>query len=246
MEIKCLGQGHNAMIWTGLEPVILRSQVYCLNHLTTTPSQKIPVISNSLLSYDSFFVCFLFTFPGPDFDLCTQNNCPPGEICEAGIDHYYCYPADIVIRNCSSLITIRQFASEEITANWVEPTAYDYLGRVIQPSDSPAVVPGDTIALGNHEDFSYEYRYQGPSGLEIKRCHFRVIVGRGESTILTVFIKLEYADRDGNESSGFKGVCRAKWGGDFKFSRNHEYSLWYHSYPHTAYQSNQQLSVLVF
>ncbi|PIK40599.1 putative vacuolar protein sorting-associated protein 13B isoform X1 [Apostichopus japonicus] len=37
MEIKCLAQGHNAMIWPGLEPVILRSPIHCLNHLTTTP-----------------------------------------------------------------------------------------------------------------------------------------------------------------------------------------------------------------
>ncbi|PIK57976.1 putative ATP-binding cassette sub-family D member 2 [Apostichopus japonicus] len=41
MEIKRLAQGHNVMIWPGLEPVILRSQVHCLNHLTTTPSQSI-------------------------------------------------------------------------------------------------------------------------------------------------------------------------------------------------------------
>lgn len=38
MEIKCLVQGHNVMIWLAFEPANRRLQVHCLKHLTTTLS----------------------------------------------------------------------------------------------------------------------------------------------------------------------------------------------------------------
>ncbi|KAJ8041837.1 Hyalin [Holothuria leucospilota] len=109
---------------------------------------------------------------GPAFDLCSQNLCKGGEVCVPEVDRYYCYPGgtNIKIRNCSETVIIRKRDGETVIAQWVEPTAFDHYGHLLQPSGMPQFSPGSSLGLGEHA-ITYTFTDRG----HMASCSFRVI-----------------------------------------------------------------------
>ena len=60
-------------------------------------------------------------------------------------------------------------------AEWVEPTAFDHYGNILNPLNVPTVSPGATLNLGEH-DVIYAYT----DGRRTASCSVRVIVGESE------------------------------------------------------------------